>query len=284
VTGPAWQALWQGLAGQGEVAAAGVALVAAHPDDETIGLGGQLQRLRGLRLIHVTDGAPRAPADHDAAALRERERYAARRRQEARAAAAMAGIAPERHVALGIVDQEAAGCMAELAQRLAGLFRGDGTRIVVTHAYEGGHPDHDACCFAVHAAAALLRRDGPAAPAVVEMALYHAGPGGALAVGRFLPAPGCPELALPLDEAARRRKQALYRCHASQAGVLADFPVGEERLRLAPAYDFRVPPHPGPLHYERRGDSVSGGVTGPGWRVRAAMARDALGLDPPPWA
>ena len=29
-----------------------------------------------------------------------------------------------------------------------------GTRVVVTHAYEGGHPDHDAVAFAVHAAVA----------------------------------------------------------------------------------------------------------------------------------
>ena len=44
--------------------------------------------------------------------------------------------------------------------------------VVLTHAYEGGHPDHDAVAFAVHRAA---RRTSAA---VVEMPFYHAGPDG----------------------------------------------------------------------------------------------------------
>src|SRR6185437_9724842 len=40
---------------------------------------------------------------------------------------------------------------------------------VFTHAYEGGHPDHDAVAFAVHAACRLS--DIP--PAIVEMPYYH---------------------------------------------------------------------------------------------------------------
>jgi N-acetylglucosamine malate deacetylase 2 len=37
----------------------GLLIVVAHPDDEVIGVGGQLARLTGVRLLHVTDGAPR---------------------------------------------------------------------------------------------------------------------------------------------------------------------------------------------------------------------------------
>ena len=38
-------------------------IVVAHPDDETIALGGQINRLRDALLLHVTDGAPRDGED-----------------------------------------------------------------------------------------------------------------------------------------------------------------------------------------------------------------------------
>ena len=47
---------------------------------------------------------------------------------------------------------------------------------ILTHAYEGGHPDHDAVAFAV---AAAVRVAGRAADTtIVEMPFYRAGPEG----------------------------------------------------------------------------------------------------------
>ena len=40
-----------------------VVIVVAHPDDEVIGAGALLGHLRGVTILHVTDGSPRDPAD-----------------------------------------------------------------------------------------------------------------------------------------------------------------------------------------------------------------------------
>ncbi len=117
--------------------------------------------------------------------------------------------------------------------------------MAVVHPYEGGHPDHDAAAFAVHAAVRCL---GCAAPALVEMTSYHRRDN-ALRVGEFLP--------YPLPVAERRvdasEKRAMLGCFPSQAEVLAAFGVEVERFRSAPAYDFRAPPVAPPVHTRRWG-------------------------------
>lgn len=65
-----------------------VAVVGAHPDDETIGAGAQLARLRRLTLVHVTDGAPRNGRDAAAAGFADPRAYAEARRAELDAALA----------------------------------------------------------------------------------------------------------------------------------------------------------------------------------------------------
>lgn len=237
---------------------AGAALVVAHPDDETIAAGGSLHLLPGLLLVHVTDGAPRGLGD----ALREGfatpKDYAAAREAELAAALRLSGAAPDR-VRLGVVDQEASLTMGALAERLAGLFERHRTRAVLTHAYEGGHPDHDATAWAVHRAAA---RTGAA---VFEFAGYHAA-AGHTAMGSFLPGGTETVVRLPPVDAARRR--AMLDCFHTQRDILSRFDPAVERFRPAPAYDFAAAPHPGTLNYESWGWEL----TGTRWR---ALARDA---------
>lgn len=257
-----------------------VLVVVAHPDDETLGLGGRLRRMgAATTLLHVTDGAPRDRRWWGAPELTDRAAYARARREELVQAMAVAGIGRERLGMLGIVDQEASLDLAALTLRLYNHLRALRPRIIVTHAYEGGHPDHDATAFAVHWARRLLERAGSAAlrgrsPAVVEFPAYHAGPNGGMRTGRFLPAPqSCRgwlgEAAAPASDT--ECKQRMLACFATQQEMLRQFGL-EERFRTAPDYHFGEPPHSGPLFYER----FAWGVDGHQWRRLAAAAEERL--------
>jgi LmbE family N-acetylglucosaminyl deacetylase len=259
-------------------------LLVAHPDDEAIGASALLARLGpAADVAYVTDGAPRAMGDARAAGCASREAYAALRRRERDAALALAGVGPARVHELGAVDQEAWRGLPGLARRVAALADALGAEAVVTHPYEGGHPDHDAAAFAARAAADLLAAGGAAGPAVVECTSYHAAPGAAgapddarLVSGAFRALAGAgPERVLALDAGARARKAAMYACHASQARVLCWLPpAAAERFRRAPRYDFSAPPPGGPAWYERLGWPVTAADVA----RAAAAAREELGL------
>lgn len=253
-------------------------LVAAHPGDESASVGTRLARLRDARIACVTDGAPRDGRDAARHGL-DVAAYAKLRDRELEAALALCGIEPAQLVRLGIPDQQASLNLAQLAHALAALFEETGAQAVLTHAYEGGHPDHDACAFGVHAACRLLRKRGLEAPVVVEMAGYHWGPEG-LRAGAFLPAHDetPDEVMVQLTPEEQVHKRALLACHASQEQALHPFPLDTERFRVAPHYDFRQSPHPGQLYYERH----PWGMNGERFRALAAAALEELGIGPHP--
>jgi LmbE family N-acetylglucosaminyl deacetylase len=247
-----------------------LAVVVAHPDDETIGGGARLPRLGDALFVCVTDGAPRDTTDAAAAGFPTREQYAAARRQEFSAVLAAAGIHP-RVSHLEFVDQEASLNLSLLARTLAELFRVAQPEAILTHSYEGGHPDHDATALAVHTACRLLERSGSPLPLILEMASYN-GSYGVMETESFLPAGGCEEVTLVLSEEERRFKARLFERYRTQQHVLRGFPMRVERFRVAPEYDFTKPPHPGRLFYE----NFAWGMNGARWRELARACREEL--------
>jgi N-acetylglucosamine malate deacetylase 2 len=249
------------------------AVIVAHADDEVIGAGARLPRLRRAIFVHVTDGAPRDLRDAMASGLTTRGDYARARRRELKTALALAGIAPEQTRELGCVDQEAGLHLVDLSRRMAAMLRKLQPQVVLTLPYEGGHPDHDATAFAVHAACWMLEQQALLPPALIEMASYHNSAHG-MAASEFLPCAECQITTLALTEAERAFKQRLFECFPTQRQTLSLFPIALERFRPAPRYRFTDPPHTGQLFYEH----FPWGMTGERFRSLARRAMDALGI------
>lgn len=260
-----------------------VLVVVAHPDDETVGAGGLLALAAAggpldVNVLHVTDGAPRTGGDAAAAGCADWREYAGLRRAELAKAMAAAGFPLERLQGFGHADQCAALHMAELTDRMRRKFLRCAPDVVLTHAYEGGHPDHDAVAFAVHNARELLDRQGRRAPTIVEMPFYHAD-GGEPVHQRFLPAEGTVERTIRLSPELAATKRRMLDAFASQARTLAPFGADTERFRRARTPPFARPPHDGRLLYEEWGL----GITGDRWRLLADEALRTLGLEDARW-
>jgi N-acetylglucosamine malate deacetylase 2 len=230
-------------------------VLAAHPDDETIGASVLLARLPDSIVIYVTDGAPRDSRFWTGGSYDSREQYAQTRQAETLHALAYAGIAQHRVFWLRAVDQEAVFEVPRLAAHLAKLLEEFRPHVIVTHPYEGGHPDHDSAALVARIALLLVKTE--MRPAVVEMTSYHAR-NGKCVTGEFLNSGLSSEIRFELLAEDRERKQRMIRAYASQRLILEDFPIDRERLREAPEYDFTQPPHPGKVWYECMGWPMTG--------------------------
>ncbi|MGI8523259.1 MAG: PIG-L family deacetylase [Nocardioides sp.] len=195
-------------------------VVAAHPDDETLGAGGLMARAHDLGLPVYVVLLTAGEGSHPTSTTLARRDLATRRLAEVEHALDL--LAPSSPlVFLGVPDGQVAAAEAAVTGSLVDLV-GDGrSTLVVAPWRRDGHPDHEA---AGRAAAVAARRTGAR---LVEYPLW---------AWRHLPLDDLPWSMLRRDtlEGGRvERKQAAIRAHASQVAPLSEHP-GDEVL-LGPA-------------------------------------------------
>jgi len=238
-------------------------VLAAHPDDESIGASVLLPTFTSY-VAYLTDGAPRDPRLWTGGPHGSRQGYSTLRCAEALRALQLAMVPGERIVWLGGIDQETVGKIGELTRKLVALLLELKPDLLVTHPYEGGHPDHDTAALVAHNALQQIPASG--SPVLIEMTSYHACDG-VCVTGEFLSFESVPELVIELSNSEKERKRAMLAAHESQQVVLGRFHVDCELFRPVPHYDFTKAPHHGKLWYECMGWPL----TGEDWR-REALA------------
>jgi LmbE family N-acetylglucosaminyl deacetylase len=253
-------------------------VVAAHQDDETIGAGIRMSMLPEILLVHATDGAPRDPRFVSRSFQGSTGEYGAVRRRELEEAMEMIGVTPERMQSLDLPDLETIYMLPELARGLQAILRDFRPEVIITHAYEGGHPDHDATALALHAAVLLAQDNSIPPPLVLEMTSYYRrygqpASGDFLQPARLAAMPPA-KFAYHLNGEEIELKRRMLDCFRTQLSMLERLRSPVERFRIAPRYDFTLPPHAGPLHYEFLGWPITGEI----WREHAAAALVDLGL------
>jgi len=178
-------------------------VVAPHPDDEVLSVGGLLAQLADagarIEVIAVTDGT----ASHGGSTEWPVERLATERPLESRLALERLGL-PVEPVRLGLPDGGLAAVRGTLAARLVSLLRP--RDVVFTTWRRDGHPDHEAtgqaCALACAAAGARLAE-------VPVWGWHWSHPGDTRMPWRHA-------VRIDLDEEAMRRKRAAVQAFTSQ--------------------------------------------------------------------
>jgi N-acetylglucosamine malate deacetylase 2 len=222
----------------------------AHPDDETLACGGLLQRIPESLVVFATDGAPAGYGLE--AKFGSMKSFAELRIQEAsRALGHIPHAASKwltRHDSSHFNDGHLFEELQEAASSLHVIAKSFSPDAIISHAYEGGHLDHEACSFlAMHVGVALsLRR--------FEFPLYWIDAQGKVVLQKFRdthPAVGVTGsqgslddvMAWQLDDAEIQCKKRMMAEYRTQSGTVSTFRPDVERFRPATTTpdSFRIP-------------------------------------------
>jgi N-acetylglucosamine malate deacetylase 2 len=205
-----------------------VLALAAHPDDETIACGGLLQRAAASLVVFAVDGAP--PHYGFEKKFGSLQEYSETRFAEAaRVASLVANCSIRRlarHDGSWFLDQH---LFLELPQAFASLLqvaRDFSPDLLVSHAFEGGHIDHDACHILAKRTARVLNLQQ------LEFPLYWRSEDGRDVFQQFRRRGGEDgECVLQLSQEEKRLKGKMLSEYRSQKNLLSVFRLDPERFR-----------------------------------------------------
>ncbi|MEO7260174.1 MAG: bifunctional PIG-L family deacetylase/class I SAM-dependent methyltransferase [Jatrophihabitantaceae bacterium] len=132
-------------------------VLAAHPDDETLGVGGLLHAAARAGLDVGVVVASDGRASHPGSPSHSPDQLAARRRREL--ADAVGRLAPRAWIVeLGLPDGELGTHVGDIATNLARILGADTDCWLLSTWRSDGHPDHTACGLAAQQVAAVRSR------------------------------------------------------------------------------------------------------------------------------
>jgi LmbE family N-acetylglucosaminyl deacetylase len=222
-------------------------VLVAHPDDETGGCAALLQHVCEPIVVYATDGAP--TDEFFWRRWGSREAYGRVRRSEAERALAAIGVravhfledhalAPAR-----FADQQLHQALPAAVLAVITLVEQHRPDAILVPAYEGGHPDHDACSFIGFVVGRLMSLP------IWEMPLYHRSTDGELICQSFRARNGT-EIELKLSASELTSRGRLISHYSSQADLGRFITSDVEYFRPQPRYDYSKPPHEGMVNYE----------------------------------
>jgi LmbE family N-acetylglucosaminyl deacetylase len=211
----------------------GILVIAAHQDDEVLGLGLTLVKHRNhgdrVTIVFTTNGA--GGNWKESSALKRA--VSAARFKEACDALALIGIDPAGIACLGFPDGGLHRYIPEASEDIATLIRVIAPHRTYVHAIEGGHIDHDVTAFIVQNVCARMGIEP-----VFEWAEYNSeAPGGhPITDARFAADPYVPDFECaptPFNQGEITSKQEMLAKYASQAVSIRYYPFRGEILRRA---------------------------------------------------
>jgi N-acetylglucosamine malate deacetylase 2 len=217
-----------------------ILLLAAHPDDETIACSGLLQRAASSLVVFAVDGAPpHYGFEKKFGSLRD---YSDMRFREASRALKRIPDCQirrlERPDGSSFVDQHLFQELPGALASLQGMVREFAPQLLVSHAFEGGHIDHDACHI-------LARRAGQAFNLpVLEFPMYWKSESGGDVFQQFR-CGNFRDIVLDLTKDEIQCKKKMLGEYFTQRALLSFFRPETERFRPMSDEENKKPVWPG---------------------------------------